>query len=122
MNPGAVSVISMPDLVRMLRAGQSSQQSSHPSYHHLGPPNMVDDPYFDPAFTAQNAVRKIQGDMAPSGHKPYLIGAPNMVDDPYFDPAFSGQNAIRNIRANMARAQQVRDTFIQTGPSLSNWS
>jgi len=114
----------------MLRAGQSSQQQS--SYYRLGPPNMVDDPYFDPAFTVQNAVRKIRSDLAPSGRSPYLIGVPNMVDDPYFDPAFSGQNAIRSIVANtgrapsgaladMTRAQQIRDTFIQTGPSLSNW-
>jgi hypothetical protein len=92
MNPGAASVISMPDLVRMLRAGQSSQQQS--SYYRLGPPNMVDDPYFDPAFSGQNAIRSI---MANTGRAP------------------SG------ALADMTRAQQIRDTFIQTGPSLSNW-
>ena len=130
VNPQAVSpVSSLQSLVRQFKVTPPSNQ---PSYLHLGPPNMVDNPYFDPAFTAQNAIRKIRADLGPSGFSALPIGPPNMVDNPYFDPAFTAQNAIRKIRADLGsgdqtqvdltRAQQIRDSFIRTGPSLSNWS
>jgi len=120
-------------LQNIIRQFQVRQPSSRSSQIQLGPPNMVDNPYFDPAFTAQNAIRKIRADLAPSGFTPLLVGVPNMVDNPYFDPAFTSQNAIRQVRAELeapgwtdrvgiTRAQQLRDIFFKPGPSVSNWS
>jgi hypothetical protein len=105
----------------------------------VGPPNMVDNPYSDPAFAGQNAAGKIQADLAPNHFPMTRVGPPNMVDNPYSDSSFAGQNAVRQLQAslvtdgqaqlspqrlqaNLTRAQEIRDTFIRTGPTLSDWS
>ena len=101
----------------------------------IKPPNMVDNPYFDPVFTAQNAIRKIQADLAP-GTSPWLpFGPPNLSDAAYFDPSFTARNATQFLQAalpgsgrspgiqdSLARAQQIRDNFFRSGPAISGWS
>jgi hypothetical protein len=91
--------------------------------------------YYDPANAAQEALRRMQADLAPGNFSPTLVGPPNMADNPRFDPSFAAQNAFRRMRADlpdgsrplraqadMDRAQEIRDNFFRTGPSLSDWS
>jgi hypothetical protein len=63
-----------------------------------GPPGMNDNPYFDPAFAAQNAIKKMRADLA--------------GDDRAASP--------RGIQAGLDRAQRIRDALFQPGPALDS--
>jgi len=105
----------------------------------VGPPNMVDNPYFDPSFAARNAIRQMQADLALGPDTGIRLGPSNLTDNPYFDPAFTARNTVQflesalaeggrsllsplGVQAGLARVQQIRDSFFRPGPALSDWS
>jgi len=103
----------------------------------VGPPNIVDNPYFNSAFAGENAVSQIRADLTPRNFPMTRVGPPNIIDNPYFNSAFAGENAVAQIQADLAtggrtplspinlqanRAEQIRDSFIRTSPTLSDWS
>ena len=96
----------------------------------IKPPNMVDNPYFDPIFAGQNAVHKVQADLAPSRSFWLPFGPSNLTDTAYFDPVHTARNAVQFIQAalagatrsqgdSLARAQMIRDSFFRSGPAIS---
>jgi hypothetical protein len=64
----------------------------------VGPPTMNYNPYFDPAFAAQNAIKKMRADRAGE----------------------SRAASPRGIQAGLDRAQRIRDAFFHPGPALDS--
>jgi hypothetical protein len=66
---------------------------------------MADNPYFAPAFAAQNAVIKMQAGLRPDLAPAILVGPTNMADNPYFDSANASRNAMHKMRADLRPGQ-----------------
>ena len=79
----------------------------------VGPPGLLDNPYFDPPFTARNVVSQIRADLTPNQSSMIRVGAPAMVDNPYFDPPFTARNVVSRIQADLAPNQS---SMIRVGP------
>ncbi|MDR2725134.1 MAG: hypothetical protein LBC90_03510 [Candidatus Adiutrix sp.] len=135
-DPYADSAFAGQNAVSQIRADLTP---NHFPMTRVGPPNIVDNPYFDSAFAGENAVSQIRADLSRGRFSGPKVGPINMVDNPFFDSAFAGQNAVAQIQADLAtggrtplspirlqadqaRAQEIRDNFIRTGPTLSDWS
>ncbi len=69
----------------------------------VGQPNITGDPYFDPAFAAQNAMLKLREMLdRPRREEFVTVGAGGYSDRAYNDPATAYKNAINRSAENMA--------------------
>ncbi|MGL4209040.1 MAG: hypothetical protein ACRCTY_06585 [Candidatus Adiutrix sp.] len=82
----------------------------------VGPPMMTDNPYFDPAFAAQNAIERFRENTFEPRFTPQ-VGAPNYVNNPHNNPALAAQNAMARTQENL-QVEQVEPLPI--GPPMMN--
>lgn len=99
----------------------TSTESKAPEPILVGAPNMVDDPYFDPAFAAQNAMRRLRELLdTPEVSRPQA-GPGNMVDNPYFHPSQAAGNAMGHLRELLSNSPGVGKFYQQNAGALSSF-
>lgn len=94
------------DAAQAAMAEMIESQAPAPEPITSGAPLITDDPYFDPAYAAQNAAAKIREDLRGSEQERLTVGRSNIIDDPSRDPARNYQDTAAEIRRRLERPER----------------
>lgn len=80
-----------------------------------GAPNITGDPYFDPAFAAQNTMARLR-ELAESPNTEFVkVGAGGYSDQDYNNPAIAYENAVSRLEDNLAQAVALPGVTVGAG-------